>query len=83
MQKWEYIHLTVDSIGLVKYINGENAEKGLYRNKTFFGSGTTQKMQEPRLYEYLVEAGQNGWEVCGMTTAHDDYMILILKRPLG
>ena len=80
MQKWEYIHLNVDSIGLVKYINGENAEKKLYTNKADFGRGTTQRTQA--LYEYLGEAGQNGWEVCGMTIAHDDYMIVILKRPL-
>ena len=82
MQKWEYIQLSVDATGYVKYVNGEDVEKGLYTNKWPLTTKTTQRVQEPRLYEYLEKAGKDGWEVCGITTDHNDHKIVLLKRPL-
>ena len=86
MKKWDYIllecshgrHPSIDSI------NGNPPTKIEADNVTIFGG---RGKREPYLFEYLQVAGNEGWEVCGVsptTQMHGDlnYFCVILKRAI-
>ena len=65
MQKWQYMTWRVSDLGqreaTVRTVNGEDFDS----------------KERPPLYEALVRAGEDGWDLVGM-----DGAALIFKRPL-
>ena len=70
MQKWEYLEVIYADV--VTSVNGKTiGEVGLLRAKG------------PKVWEFLNEMGQQGWEVVGLASWGDaGWSRVLLKRPL-
>lgn len=72
MTKWEYLYARVED-ETVKYINGQPAGKSILRE---FGMGGEY------ITDFLAKAGQEGWELVGISQGASVAWRLILKRPM-
>ena len=71
MVKWEYTYAIGDRKRILK-INGEAVGKtGALSDKS------------PRVVEFLSKMGRDGWEVAGICTDAQGYLLIVLKRPLS
>ncbi len=71
MTKWEYLYVRVEN-ETVKYINSQPAGKSVLRE---FGIGGEQ------ITGFLVRAGQEGWELVGISQGAGVSWRLVFKRP--
>ena len=66
--KWEYMEVVFRDYGgyRPRYVNGQEQD-GWKR--------------APLIHEYLVQLGEEGWELAGVGSRHNDQMPAYLKRP--
>ena len=72
MQKWEYLTVIFQSDWKVQTINGEKKWKAI-----FAGGFAGEK-----LWDFLPEAGSNGWELVAVRNTRKGNPNLFLKRPI-
>ena len=73
MQKWEYLHVWVEHQE-VTVVNGQELEKQLV------GSGDLST-QTRSLHEFLVHAGEDGWELVSHKMPNVGTQVFVFKRP--
>jgi len=83
VKKWEYQYLEYSERSNELFeINGRYRDKWPTGQKNLFGN---EKKKAPKVWDYLLAAGGEGWEVCGFA-GPDGYTggwhKIILKRPL-